>query len=259
MIKKIFAPALAAGVIAGVLISGLQAVTTTPLIHAAETYETAAAPAAPQPAVFQAGDARILLAHSGAEHDHDGGPWAPEDGLERTAFTAMANILIGCGYALLLTAGFALAGRSVDARRGLVWGAAGFAAFTLAPAAGLPPELPGTLAAELGARQAWWVFAAVATAAGLWLTVFARPGALKWPMTLGGLLLIAAPHLIGAPHPESLGGTLVPAELSAHYAALSIAVGAVFWALIGWMSGHFWARIEAEEQQGAGGLAAGTR
>lgn len=33
---------------------------------------------------------------------------------------------------------------------------AGFAAFTVAPALGLPPELPGMMAADLGPRQARW-------------------------------------------------------------------------------------------------------
>jgi len=35
------------------------------------------------------------------------------------------------GYALLLVACFSLSGRAVDGRRGVLWGLAGFAAFSL--------------------------------------------------------------------------------------------------------------------------------
>ncbi|MBP5859086.1 CbtA family protein [Marivibrio halodurans] len=255
MFKKLFGAALSAGILAGVLISALQAITVTPLILQAETYENAAAPARIDHAnaVAAWGDARILFVHSTGDAHGDGeDAWAPEDGLERTAFTAMSNILVGCGFALLLAAGFALSGRRIDARAGLLWGAAGFAAATLAPAAGLPPELPGMAAADLQARQIWWVGTVLATGIGLWLTVFARGGAARLPMILGGLALIALPHLIGAPHPhgaDAVGGG-VPAELAAQYAGLSIAVSAVFWLILGWLAGGFWARIEASEQAG---------
>jgi len=243
MLKRIIAPALAAGVLVGALISGLQTVTTTPILMEAETYESAAAPAL--------GGFQIVLAHADHSHDEDGGAvWAPEDGIERLLYTVMANMVLASGFALLLTAAFAVysgaaRGGAVDGRRGLIWGAGGFLAITLAPAAGLPPELPGTFAADIHDRQIWWVGTALATAAGLALAVFAKPGAAKWPMTLAGLALIAAPHLIGAPHPGYAGGA-PPPELAAEYAATSIAVSAVFWALLGWTAGTFWTRGEAE-------------
>lgn len=262
MLKKIFAPALAAGVLVGVLITGLQAVTVTPLILEAETYETAAT--APRDgATLAAGGLRglrVMLVHSTGHEDGDHGDaaWAPEDGIERLTFTAMSNILLGCGFGLLLAAGFALAGGRVDGRGGLVWGAAGFAVFTLAPAAGLPPELPGMAAADLTGRQLWWIGTVAATGAGLWLTVFAKPGAAKLPMVLGGLVLIALPHLIGAPHPHgaAAAGGGVPAELAARYAGLSIAVGAVFWLALGWLTARLSARMEAAEAQATVGASA---
>ncbi|MEI2612914.1 MAG: CbtA family protein [Candidatus Promineifilaceae bacterium] len=40
-------------------------------------------------------------------------------------------------------------------------------AFQLAPAFGLPPELPGMAAADLGARQVWWCGTALATGVGI--------------------------------------------------------------------------------------------
>jgi adenosylcobinamide kinase/adenosylcobinamide-phosphate guanylyltransferase len=49
----------------------------------------------------------------------------------------------------------------------MFWGLAGFAVFTLAPGLGLPPELPAMPAADLLARQVWWIGTAAATAIGL--------------------------------------------------------------------------------------------
>lgn len=92
-------------------------------------------------------------------------------------------------------------------------------------------------AAGLAARQAWWIFAAAATAAGLWLLVFpGRPAA-----AAAGILLIALPHLIGAPHPHA-PSTQVPPELAARFAAASIVTSAAFWACLGWLAGTLYAR-----------------
>ena len=119
-------------------------------------------------------------------------------GIERAGYTLIADLLAGIGFALLLAGAVALArlrGYAIDARSGLLWGAAGFAVFALAPAIGLPPELPGMSAAELAARQQWWLLTAAATAAGLGLVIFARPA----PLRVLGAVLLVLPHLIGAP------------------------------------------------------------
>ena len=58
-------------------------------------------------------------------------------------------------------------------------GAFVFAAFGLAPALGLPPELPGAFAASLRERQLWWLLAASGAAAGLLLLAFKRGAAFK--------------------------------------------------------------------------------
>ena len=142
------------------------------------------------------------------------------------------------GFALLLGAGFALYGGPVDARRGALWGMAGFAAFVLAPAIGLAPELPGSVAAEVGARQVWWLGTAVATAGGIALIVFARA---KWLKALG-VVLIAVPHLIGAPRPDGHGGA-APPELAAEFAVASLVIAAMFWAVLGTASGYFYRRL----------------
>ena len=48
----------------------------------------------------------------------------------------------GMNFALILTACFALSGRPVTGQTGVLWGLAGFAIVSLAPALGLPPEVP---------------------------------------------------------------------------------------------------------------------
>ena len=58
-------------------------------------------------------------------------------------------MISGVAFALLLTAIYALLRPGQlhpDARTGAGWGLAGYAAFSPAPALGLPPELPGMAA-----------------------------------------------------------------------------------------------------------------
>jgi cobalt transporter subunit CbtA len=205
MLRRLLIVSLVAGLAAGALATLLQAALLTPLIHAAEQYESGEA----QPA-----------------HAHE------EAGLERFAFTLAANLLVGVGFALLLNAAIALRGGAMSAGLGALWGLAGFAAFSLAPALGLPPELPGSHAADLAARQLWWLGAAAATAGGLALLAFGR----SRPLQAGAVLLLAAPHLLGAPAPEQMGGS-APPELAAHFAVLSLVAAALFWAALGGLSG----------------------
>src|SRR3954466_1674507 len=154
----VFSAALA-GLIVGAVISVAQFLGTVPLIQKSEVFERKAAPA------------------QVAAHDHDqthshAGEWEPGDGLQRKTFTVAANILTAIGFALLLTGIYAIRGRPVTWREGLLWGLAGFLVFTVAPSLGLPPDLPGLPVAELTARQTWWIATAAATAAGLYLLTF---------------------------------------------------------------------------------------
>jgi predicted cobalt transporter CbtA len=57
-----------------------------------------------------------------------------------------------------------------------------------------------------------------------------------------GIVLMAAPHLIGAPQPDRIGGA-VPPELAGHFAAASLVTAAIFWCVLGWLSGTFWRRF----------------
>src|SRR5690606_16809209 len=100
-------------------------------------------------------------------HEHDEDAWAPQDGAERIFYTVLANVLGSIGFAMLLAAVSVLAGIEITAKNGVIWGLAGFLCRQLAPAFGLPPELPGMPAADLVARQAWWVVTAIATGAGI--------------------------------------------------------------------------------------------
>lgn len=216
----VFSAALA-GLIVGVVISIAQFFGTVPLIQQSEVYERkAGTPAAGHDHASAASDQNKV-------HSHES-EWEPEAGLQRNAFTVAANILTAIGFALLLTGVYAIRGRRVMWREGLLWGLAGFVVFTAAPGLGLPPELPGMPVAELTARQTWWMATAAATAGGLCLLAF-RPAA--WAALLG-LALIALPHLIGAPlAPES--HSEVPATLAHRFIVIVTLTSLLFWALLG--------------------------
>ncbi len=218
-----------AGLLAGILLTLLHLAVTVPIILQAETYEQAA----------------VAQAH-GAEaggHAHDAQAWAPEDGIERALFTLLADIVTAVGFGLLLVATCVLAGRELTWREGLHWGLAGFAAFMLAPAIGLPPELPGMEAAPLLQRQAWWLATVAATAGGLALLFLGRE-----PLRAGlGLVLLVLPHLYGAPQPVE-DHSLVPAALAHQFVSAALVVNLVFWAALGAIAGLLCQRF--------GGLAA---
>jgi cobalt transporter subunit CbtA len=228
MLRTLILAAAAAGVAAGLVTAALQHVTTTPIIIEAEKYETGA-PAHDHSAALDLTSTQVTLAtHGEAEAEE----WAPADGIERTFFTALATTVIGVGFSLALLGAMVLTGIRIDARTGLAFGVAGFAAVALAPALGLPPEIPGSGAAELSDRQLWWAFAAAATAGGLAALLLGRQIALR----ITGVVLIALPHIVGAPHAEAYAST-APAELAGHFAAASLVVTAVFWAVLGSASG----------------------
>ena len=237
MFRRVVGTALAAGMSVGVLLAALQHVALVPLIHEAERYERHGGPGSaaalhPLPALVAAADA-----HEAATPGSSAGE-APADPPMRAVLTTVATVLTAIGFAFMLAGAFAVSGRAVEAREGVLWGLAGCAIFALAPAFGLPPELPGSVAAELFARQAWWVGTAMATAAGLGLLAFGRA---RWAAPVA-LAALALPHVIGAPRVVDGAGT-VPPELAAAFAARVLVVGAVFWAALGWTSGALYARF----------------
>jgi cobalt transporter subunit CbtA len=233
MFRRIVFVAALAGLIAGLVASGLQALRLVPLIHQAEVFETAAGAAMP------AGHDHAGHDHAGhdhAGHDHGAMAWEPSEGLERVGLTVVANVLIGVGFGFLIAAGLALTGVA-DWRRGLLWGLAGFATFMLAPSLGLPPEPPGADAAPLLDRQLWWIGTAAATAAGLGLIVFPR----RWWAALAGAVLIALPHILGAPQP--LGSGAAPESLAQQFMIAALLGGLVFWLVLGAAAGFFFKRL----------------
>ena len=234
MILRLLSAALAAGFLAAVVATGLQLALTSPLIIEAERYEQrepSRAAEIPHPAW------PIVLAHSG--HDHatpDAAPeWQPAPGFQRMAFTGLATLVGGVGYALLLGAVLIACGREPTLQTALAFALAGFASVSLAPSLGLPPELPGQEAAPLLARQAWWAMTAAATAMGLYLIGVRR----SLIAILGGLVLLVGPHIAGAPQPPE-GASELPASLAAQFAARSLTISAVFWAMIGLGFGWAW-------------------
>ena len=213
------------GVVAGIAFTGLQAFKVMPLIWQAEIFE-------PTSGNTDSGHSHGAPAVNTHSHGNEGDDtWAPADGIERIAFTLLANVLIGIGFALLLCAAFALYGQ-VDWRKGLLWGLLGYTIFQLAPAFGLPPELPGMRSAPVNDRQIWWVAAVAATAGGLALIFLAKQGIWK----AVGIALIALPHMIGAPHPHFDGPGALPAELAASFVSASLITNLLFWLLLGGVS-----------------------
>ena len=234
--------ALLAGIAAGVVNWGVHMIGTSPLILDAEVYEKAGEAAAP-PESTEAMAAEAATGEAdGHEHHHDADAWEPADGWQRNLFTLGADVVTGVGFAFLLTAAIVFFGKGADWRRGLVWGLAGFACFSLAPAFGLPPELPGTEAAPLLDRQVWWIGTAIATGAGLF-------AAARMRSVLGFVIaavLIALPHVVGAPQPATPGG-LAPEELEHKFVVIAIASSLVFWLVLGVLTGAFFKRYAQAE------------
>ncbi|MBY6263992.1 cobalt transporter [Azospirillum sp. 412522] len=231
LIRRLFTAALVAGVLSGTAASVVQQATTVPLILEAEKYEVVTPPpstAASAPAGGHADGHQ----HGPVREIGEGVPTTLDEAVQRIGLTIAANLITGVAYALLLGAAILLAGRPVDARRGLVWGMGGFVAVSLAPSFGLAPELPGMAGAELELRQLWWLSAAAGAGVGMLALAFAR-NRLVIAVTL---LAAALPHLIGAPHPESAEGA-VPPELAARFVAASLGGAALFWAILGSVCG----------------------
>ena len=61
-------------------------------------------------------------------------------------------------------------------------------------------------------------------------------------LRIAGVVLIALPHIVGAPHPHEYASG-APAELAGHFAAASLVVTAVFWAVLGAASGGAYERL----------------
>lgn len=233
LFQRIFFAAVLAGLAAGLVYAAFQQWRVAPLILEAEIYE-AAAPA----------DGAYTHEAGTPAHEHDEEAWAPQDGAERMVYTVLADVLASIGFAFVLAAVSVLGGLAITARNGVLFGLAGFVSVHLAPALGLPPELPGMAAADLGARQLWWILAVLATSAGMFLIARFRN-----PTAMGvAALLMLAPHIVGAP-PAPAGHGALPAHLATTFAASTLAASALFWLilgpLLGWLNERFAAKAAA--------------
>ena len=252
MISKAVTTVLLSGFVAGILVTGAQMLKVTPLILQAEKIEvgTEVLPHThQQSAITHEHELNVVAlnvhvsmkdAHAveAVSVDHSDESWLPEDGAERTFYTGISNIVTGIAFSLMLVAVYLLRGKPVNMNSGLLWGAAGFLIFSGSPALGLPPELPGMTAAALDARQTWWIGTVIATAIGIGLLSETKTILPK----IAAVLLMAAPHLIGAPHPL-LFESNVPAEISAQFAIASLFTSAFFWMVLGASTGYFYQKL----------------
>jgi len=228
--RRLVCIALCAGLASGILVTMAHQVATVPIILKAEIFEKAAE-------------------HTQPAHEHQATPsseqataWEPENGIERTAYTVLADLLTGIGFALLLAAGLTLRGGAVTWRTGLFWGLAGFATFTLAPGLGLPPELPGTESAPLLERQLWWTATVAATGGGLALLIFTQR--VLW--AVAAVILIVLPHLHGAPQLAE-SASVVPEVLTRQFVVGVTVVTFLFWLVLGASTGYFYSRFQRDQ------------
>lgn len=192
----------AAGIAAGLTLTAVQQLQVAPLIDAGERLEQSLPQRADAPE-----------------------PPAPETPSRLTA-TAVANVVLATGFALILAACIALRGHA-GWRAGLAWGLAGYAVFFLAPALGVPPRLPGLDSAPLQDRTLWWVETALLTACGLWLVAFGKGRASR----IAGVALAALPHVLGAPPTPQPTGAL--RDLALQFAFATALANAFLWLAIG--------------------------
>ena len=249
-VYRIFSTAVIAGGAAGLLLAVIQHFTVMPMVFEAETYE--------ETGLVESGHDhgsdhdRQSAGSGGGHHTGDEETWNPQDGFERSFFTFANTMIIGIGFALILVACYAIRAivselrmtqSRVDWRWGVIWGLGGFAAFHLAPALGLPPELPGVAAEEtVGARQMWWWLTVTLTGGGLLALAF-LPGFTRWL----GLALLATPHLLGAPQVDGHAG-LAPPELASAFIVTSLVTNAIFWIMLGALTAFLYDRRLAGEK-----------
>ncbi len=238
MLIRYLLATLAAGLLAGLLVTPAMYLKTVPLILQAETYEDAAGG-------HHHGEAEVAPhdhAASAAEAEEEGGAELP---FGRLGNTILANLVAGAGFALLLGGLALLLGRRITVQNGIFWGLAGFFAVAFLPALGLSPELPAMPAADLAERQLWWIATVILSGLGIYLIVLRSE---LWVKILG-LVLIIAPHLYGAPHPEDISSP-IPSLLASQYAVASLATNLFMWAVIGLALGWFIQHYASSEIEG---------
>ncbi len=240
MTLKLFTSALFAGLLAGLIAVLLQFAFVENLILEAEEYESGAKVHFSDP-VTPHNDEHAEHAQGFVAETSETGSDAPAENLFARFGLAFSNVFISyVGWALVMVAGFAIAeryGHKITLEKGLLWGIAGFVSVQLVPGIGLSPELPGIPAAELSARQGWWLMTVVATALALVSFAFGRNA-----VFIGiGIALLIAPQLIGAPKLGEFSG-IVPPELSAEFVSRTLAEALAAWSVLGLAAAYLWNR-----------------
>ncbi|WP_026758888.1 CbtA family protein [Sediminimonas qiaohouensis] len=233
MLIRMLTGGLIAGFVAGLLATALHFALLQDLILQAELYESG------EKVHF---DASNHSAESGAaaddghgDHTHAHDSAASDFG--RNALTVLFGGLIYAGYGLMLAAALQVArqmGYQISLTAGVLWGVAGFVTFQMAPSMGLSPELPGTIAADISDRQIWWFGTMIATGAGLALMAYGR----TLLFLAIGTVLIALPHIIGAPVLDTFYG-VAPPEMAGEFATRVLGVGLVAWLVLGGLTARF--------------------
>ena len=236
--KHMLSSALFAGFAAGLLFALLQYLLVEPKILLAERYESRELVHFQGVAAESSSSSMSALTMPAAKSAVPDVAKDTQPETTRRAFTVLFAALIYSGYGLVMMAAIQLAvqfGVKIGLAQGLLWGLAGFASFQLMPALGLEPELPGTPAADLTARQVWWAGTAICTGLGLWFLAY---GTALWQRALG-VAVLAIPHIWGAPELTAFGG-VVPPELASSFAARSLGVGLISWMTLGGLLVTFW-------------------
>ena len=231
MFRSMVITALGVALVAGLVLSAVQALHVSPIIYAAEVFEIAGPEVATVP-------------NDGHSHSHNDQAWSLGDGFERVGFTALSNFLSAFGFTIILLACMFMARDKAQLNiswfRGVVWGLAGYLTFFVVPTLGLSPEIPSMEAPPLEGRQSWWVLAVVTTGLAIFSLVF-LPGIAK----VAVMVFIAVPWIVGAPQPE-LHGFLHPDAqavttlegLQTQFVYATAIANGLFWITLGGLTGY---------------------
>ena len=166
--------------------------------------------------------------------------WEPADGLERTVYASIATIATSIGFALLIIGGMLASGDAITdeararlGRGGLRRDGACSLRRTFARGAGHGggrSREPAGVVVPHRVDDGVWRFGCSCDPRTAWLRGLA-------------VLLLLAPHILGAPHLAEAEKSLVPPDLSARFAAMSLAVQASLWIATGFAVGALWPRL----------------
>lgn len=238
MIRQIFLTAILTGLLAGLALTSIQSIKVIPLILAAEqyedgeliTYSSHKQTASHKETTAHKNVTRDHTHEAKEEHSHDKEAWGPEDGFERLFYTFIANVFLATGWTFLLCVVYMYL-NNLNIIKGIIAGTVGYLTFFVLPSIGLSPELPGTLAASLEHRQAWWIGTVLSSALGF-VILFFNKNRVYQIIALGIILL---PHIIGAPVPDVHAGS-APLEMFNSYVNATFISNGIFWMLLGAIS-----------------------